>query len=224
MTPIRVVLVDDHDIVREGLRQVLQTSGDFEVVGEAGDGRNAMKVVLDQRPDVVLLDITLPGESGIDVLHRLRSALPELRVLMLSVHDDAEYVLESVRSGARGYLRKDTTPADLRAAVLAVNAGDAYFSPAVAKRLTEVLRTEHTSSPAPPRAALDMLTKREREVLALIARGLPHKEIGVQLGISARTVEAHRNSLARKLGMRSTAELTRFALESGVLIESPLRT
>ncbi|MBK6308608.1 MAG: response regulator transcription factor [Gemmatimonadetes bacterium] len=136
------------------------------------------------------------------------------------MHDDAEYVLESVRAGAHGYLRKDTTPADLRAAIRAVHSGDAYFSPAVAKRLTEVLRSE-SSVPAPAPvvvpASLDALTNREREVLAAVARGLLNKEIAGQLGISVRTVEAHRDSVVRKLGIRSAAGLTRFAMEQGLL-------
>lgn len=222
--PIRVVLVDDHGIVREGLRQVLTSGGDFDVVGEASNGEQALQVAADTQPDVILLDITMPGDSGLVVAEKLRAAVPIARVLMLSVHDDAEYVMQSVRAGAHGYLRKDTTPGDLRAAVRAVHAGDAWFSPAVAKRLTEVLRSE--AAPAPPApaatpapASLDVLTPREREVLVLVAKGLLNKEIGAQLGISTRTVEAHRDSLVRKLGIRSAAGLTRFALEQGLLEE-----
>lgn len=219
-TPIRVLLVDDHGIVREGLRQVLAADADFDVVGEASNGAQALAIAAREQPDVVLLDITMPGDSGLVVAQKLRQEVPKSRVLILSVHDDAEYVLESVRAGAHGYLRKDTTPADLRAAVRAVHAGDAWFSPAVAKRLTEVLRSE-TSMPAqqqaPTPASLDVLTNREREVLALVARGLLNKEIGGQLGISVRTVEAHRDSLVRKLGIRSAAGLTRFAMEQGLL-------
>lgn len=220
--PIRVVLVDDHDIVREGVRQVLLADGGFDVVGEAGDSIKALEVALRERPDVVLLDITMPGESGLVVLQRLRLQLPDTRVLVLSVHDDAEYVMESVKTGAHGYLRKDTTPADLRTAVRAVHAGDAYFSPVVAKRLTEMLRTEATAQSLPNAApssapSLDVLTNREREVLTLVAQGLLNKEIGVQLGISVRTVEAHRDSITRKLGIRSAAGLTRFAMEHGLL-------
>lgn len=229
---IRVVLVDDHDIVREGVRQVLQADGGFDIVGEAGDSVKAMEVVLRERPDVVLLDITMPGESGLVVLQRVRLQLPDTRVLVLSVHDDAEYVMESVRAGAHGYLRKDTTPADLRAAVRAVHAGDAYFSPAVAKRITEMLRTESAGAASPNATSagtshsssapsLDALTNREREVLKLVAEGLLNKEIGVQLGISVRTVEAHRDSITRKLGIRSAAGLTRFALEQGLLGDAP---
>ena len=226
--PIRVLLVDDHDIVREGLRQVLQADDGFDVVGEAGNAVRAMEVALRERPDVVLLDITMPGESGLVVLQRLRSQLPDSRVLVLSVHDDAEYVMESVRAGAHGYLRKDTTPADLRSAVRAVHAGDAYFSPVVARRITEMLRTGTATPSAAPSPSLsspsllspDVLTNREREVLTLIARGLLNKEIGVQLGISVRTVEAHRDSVTRKLGIRSAAGLTRFAMTHGLLSDS----
>lgn len=220
MTPIRVLLVDDHGIVREGLRQVLLADGDFDVVGEAANGVQALDIAARVRPDVVLLDLTMPGDSGLVVAQKLRQEVPNSRVLILSVHDDAEYVLESVRAGAHGYLRKDTTPADLRAAIRAVHSGDAYFSPAVAKRLTEVLRSE-SSVPAPAPvvvpASLDALTNREREVLAAVARGLLNKEIAGQLGISVRTVEAHRDSLVRKLGIRSAAGLTRFAMEQGLL-------
>lgn len=222
MTPIRVLLVDDHGIVREGLRQVLLADGDFDVVGEAANGVQALDIAARVRPDVVLLDLTMPGDSGLVVAQKLRQEVPNSRVLILSVHDDAEYVLESVRAGAHGYLRKDTTPADLRAAIRAVHSGDAYFSPAVAKRLTEVLRSE-SSVPAPAPvvvpASLDALTNREREVLAAVARGLLNKEIAGQLGISVRTVEAHRDSLVRKLGIRSAAGLTRFAMEQGLLKE-----
>ncbi len=142
MTPIRVLLVDDHGIVREGLRQVLLADGEFEVVGEAGNGADALAMALRERPDVVLLDITMPDVSGLVVAQWLRAQVPSSRVLILSVHDDAEYVLQSVRAGAHGYLRKDTTPSDLRSAIRAVHNGDAYFSPAVAKRLTEMLRTD----------------------------------------------------------------------------------
>ncbi len=220
MTPIRVLLMDDHGIVREGLRQVLLADGDFDVVGEAANGVQALDIAARERPDVVLLDLTMPGDSGLVVAQKLRQEVPNSRVLILSVHDDAEYVLESVRAGAHGYLRKDTTPADLRAAIRAVHSGDAYFSPAVAKRLTEVLRSE-SSVPAPAPvvvpASLDALTNREREVLAAVARGLLNKEIAGQLGISVRTVEAHRDSVVRKLGIRSAAGLTRFAMEQGLL-------
>ena len=225
---IRVLVVDDHAIVREGLRHVLGTVEGFSVVGEAGNGRSALELAEEQNPDVVLLDINLGGESGLDVARRLRESGTAARILILSVHDDREIVLESVRVGAHGYVRKDTTPAELRRAIRAVFDGNAFFSPPVALRLTEAL-TEVSSTatpltwPAGERSALsvaaqlEQLTNREREVLVGVARGQMNKEIGAWLGISVRTVESHRDSLMRKLQLRSSAALTRFAMEAGLL-------
>ncbi len=137
---IRVLVVDDHAIVREGLRHVLSSADGFRVVGEAGDGRSALELAEQERPDVVLLDINLGGESGLDVARRLRESRTAARILILSVHDDREIVLESVRVGAHGYVRKDTTPAELRRAIRAVFDGNAFFSPPVALQLTEALK------------------------------------------------------------------------------------
>ena len=208
---IRVALVDDHAIVRAGLRQVLEADSGFEVVGEAGTAAAAITLVRELRPDVVLLDINLPDESGLKVAEAIRQ--PGVRLLMLSVHDDREIVRESVRIGAHGYLRKDTTPADLRAAIRAVHAGDAWFSPSVARTLAEAIRDQPAAVPE----SLERLTEREREVLVRIARGLSNKEIAGELGISVRTVESHRDSLMRKTGMKNVAALTRLAIEAGML-------
>jgi DNA-binding NarL/FixJ family response regulator len=216
--PIRLLVVDDHAIVREGIRHVLQSEPDFVVVGEAGTGADALAIAARERPDVILLDINLGTESGLRVAEELRTAGSTAKVLILTVHDDREFVVESVRIGANGFLRKDTTPAELRAAVRAVAAGDAFFSPPVARQLTEVLR--EGPRPAPPTESTlppSELTNRERQVLAGIARGLLNKEIAAELGISVRTVESHRDSLTRKLQLRSTASLTRYALDHGIL-------
>ena len=210
---IRVAIVDDHAIVRAGLRMVLEADTDFEVVGEADTAADALALAREHQPDVVLVDINLPDESGLRLAEKITQAHPMIRLLMLSVHDDPEIVRESVRIGAHGYLRKDTTPADLRAAIRAVHGGDAYFSPSVARALAEALR----EGPAPVPPALERLTTRERDVLARIARGLANKEIAAELGISVRTVESHRDSLMRKTGHRNVAALTRLAIESGLL-------
>jgi DNA-binding NarL/FixJ family response regulator len=217
---IRVAVVDDHAIVRAGLRLVLEADEDFEIVGEAGTAADALLLVREHAPDVVLVDINLPDESGLRLAQQIRTACPSAGLLMLSVHDDPEIVRESVRLGALGYLRKDTTPADLRAAVRAVRAGDAYFSPSVARTLAEALRDQ----PAPVHEALLKLTDRERDVLSRIAAGLANKEIAAELGISVRTVESHRDSLMKKTGLRNVAALTRLALETGLVSgESPTR-
>jgi DNA-binding NarL/FixJ family response regulator len=210
---IRVAVVDDHAIVRAGLRLVLEADPDFEIVGEAETAAAALDLVRRERPDVALIDINLPDDSGLRVAAEITSTEPSVRLLILSVHDDPEIVRESVRLGAHGYLRKDTTPADLRAAIRAVHNGDAFFSPSVARTLAEALREQG----APVAESLERLTERERDVLTRVARGLSNKEIAADLGISVRTVESHRDSLMRKTGLRNAAALTRFALEAGLL-------
>jgi DNA-binding NarL/FixJ family response regulator len=213
---IRVAVIDDHTIVRAGLRMVLEADPDFEIVGEADTAAAALELVRRERPDVALIDINLPDESGLRVAGELRTTEPSVRVLILSVHDDPEIVRESLRLGAHGYVRKDTTPADLRAAIRAVHNGDAYFSPSVARTLAEALREQAGTTAE----GLERLTEREKDVLSRVARGLSNKEIAAELGISVRTVESHRDSLMRKTGLRNVAALTRFALESGLLPSS----
>ena len=210
--PIRVLVADDHMIVRTGIRHVVESEPDFEVVGEAASGSEALSLASRLRPDVVVLDISMPDQSGLEVAASLRSTAGPPRVLILSMHDNPEYVLESVRAGAHGYLLKDTAGTELRNAIRAVCRGESYFSPPVARRLSAAVRGEQESH-----HALDQLTAREREVLLGIVRGHTNKQIATDLGISHRTVETHRESLMRKLEIRTVAELTRFAIEAGVL-------
>jgi DNA-binding NarL/FixJ family response regulator len=210
---IRVLVADDHMIVRTGIRHVLESETDFVVVGEAGSGSEAIALTAELRPDVVVLDISMPDQSGLEVAARLHSSSAATRILILSMHNNAEYVLESVRAGAHGYLLKDTAAAELRTAIRAVCRGESYFSPPVATRLSAAVRGEYDTTSS----GLDLLTGREREVLRGIARGRTNKEIAAELGISHRTVETHRESLMRKLQIRTVAELTRLALESGII-------
>jgi RNA polymerase sigma factor (sigma-70 family) len=214
---IRVLVVDDHAIVRQGIRQVLEDADGFVVVGEAGDGTAALAAAALHLPDVVVLDVSLPGETGLEVARRLKRALPATRILMLSVYDNTEYVLEAVRAGADGYLLKDSSPADLRDAIRAVHAGESAFSAATARQLNAGLRQEAQRREKEDRLA--QLTSREREVLRLIVDGRTNKETAATLGISHRTVETHRENILRKLGVRSVAELTRLAIETGMLRE-----
>lgn len=211
--PIRVLVADDHMIVRSGIRHVLESESGFEVVGEAESGGEALALTSELKPDVVVLDISMPDQSGLEVAARIREDPGSARVLILSMHNNAEYVLESVRAGAHGYLLKDTAATDLREAIRAVCRGESYFSPPVASRLSAAVRGEHESR----HPELSLLTGRERDVLLGIARGRTNKEIAAELGISHRTVESHRESLMRKLQIRTVAELTRFAIAAGIV-------
>lgn len=213
--PIRVMVVDDHAIVREGVRRVFAGLGDFTVVAEAGDGETALALAETHEPDVVLLDLTMPGLSGLEVTARLKQRAAGTRVLILSVHDHPEYVLRAVRAGAHGYVLKDATPEHIREAVRTVHGGSEYFSPPVAAQLSAALRGEIEVEQR--QGLVERLTPREREVLVEIANGRSNKEIGATLGISPRTVETHRESLIRKLRIRTVAGLTRFALETGLV-------
>jgi DNA-binding NarL/FixJ family response regulator len=214
---IRVLVADDHGVVREGIRHVLEGEPGFEVIGEAANGADAMVLAESLRPDVVVLDISMPGESGLALAARLRERVPGTRVLILSMHDHPEYVLESVRAGAHGYLLKETAATELSRAIRAVEAGAAFYSPPIARQLSDAVRSEL----ARERRSSDLgtLTPREREVLRGVAQGQTNKEIATALGISHRTVETHRESLMRKLRIRTVAGLTRFALELGLVGE-----
>jgi DNA-binding NarL/FixJ family response regulator len=213
--PLRVMLVDDHALVREGLRHVLGATRDIEVVAEAGDGDEALRLAEESHPDIVVQDLSLPGTGGLELTAQLRARLPTVRVLILSVHDHPEYVLGAVRAGAQGYLRKDTSPAELRDALRAVARGESYFSPPIARHLTAAVRGESVEVDQANR--LERLTPREREVLAGIAGGETSRAIAQRLGLSPRTVESYRESLGRKLDIRSVAGLTRFAVEVGLV-------
>jgi DNA-binding NarL/FixJ family response regulator len=211
---IRVLVADDHTIVRSGIRHVLESEPGFTVVAEASTGGEALELASSLHPDVVVLDISMPGESGLRVAAELRRRVPETHVLILSMHDNTEYVLESLRAGAHGYLLKDTAATELRDAIRAVRRGESFFSPPIASRLSAVVRGDAAESSA---GALGQLTARERQVLVGVAQGHTNREIATQLGISHRTVETHRESLMRKLGVRTVAGLTRLALEAGLV-------
>lgn len=210
---IRVLIADDHAVVREGIRQVLGTDADFEIVGEAVNGSDAVSLSSQLEPDVVVLDLSMPELSGFDAAERIRSAVPATRMLILSIHDHEEYVARSIRAGAHGYLRKDSSPAELRAAVRSVGQGKSYFATAEARAL---FASPDSNALSPQPGGLAELTSREREVLLEIARGRSNKEIGAQFSISVRTVESHREAVMRKLGIRGTAALTRFAISHGL--------
>lgn len=211
---IRVVIADDHAVVREGIRALLQSTPGIDVVGEAADGLQALELVRSLNPDLLVLDLSMPEKPGMEVTRELRADGVELAILVLSMHDAPEYVLEAVRAGADGYILKDAGPAELREAVHAVSSGEEYFSPQVTRQLSVAVREEMAREQK--RARLDHLTPREVEVLERVAAGKTSREIAEEFGISPRTIETHRESLMRKLRARNAADLTRFAVEAGL--------
>ncbi len=208
--PIRILLADDHSMVRQGFRRILEAQAEFEIAGEACDGRQAVELAEQLRPDVVVMDVAMPGLNGIEATRRICESSPRTRVLALSMHRDSVYVREILRAGARGYLLKDAFDADLVAAVRAVARGEGYIAPAVADSVLVDYR-QHVTDP------VDLLTPREREVLQLIAEGKTNKEIASLLNLSVYTVDAHRGRIMEKLNLHSTGELVRFALRKGII-------
>lgn len=211
---LRVVIADDHTVVRQGIRGVLEGVDGLVVVGEAGDGDRALALTRELGPDVVVLDVNMPGRTGLEVAGALRDEGSGTRVLMLSMHDDPEYVLQAVRAGADGYVLKDVAPSELRDAVKAVHEGREYFTARVTQQLSVGLRKEIEAEHL--RMRLESLTPREREVLLLVADGLTNREIGDRLDISPRTVETHRERVMGKLRIRTVAGLTRFVVQHGL--------
>jgi DNA-binding NarL/FixJ family response regulator len=209
----RVLVADDHAVVRTGLRHILEATAGITVVAEAGDAESALRLAREHRPDVVVLDVSMPGPSGISVIPAIRRDVPDARVLVLSMYDDPEYVDESRRAGAHGYVLKDTATVELRAAVAAVLAGDRYFFTPPAPRAAAPERTLHDATSADASEAPLPLTTREQQVLVRVAAGATSKQIAAALGVSPRTVETHRESIARKLGISSVAGLTRYVIE-----------
>lgn len=215
MERIRVLLAEDHTIVRKGLRALLEGVASIEVVGEAADGREALAQVEQSPADVVLMDLTMPGLSGLEATRQIKERFPQVRVLVLTMHADEEYIFQVLRAGASGYLVKQAAPEELVAAIHAVYQGASFLSPTISKRvIDEYVRRAEEGVVTDP---YDKLTPREREVLQLIAEGHSNREIAEQLTISIKTVESHRAHLMEKLDLHNTAELTRYAIRKGLI-------
>jgi two-component system, NarL family, response regulator LiaR len=209
--PIRILVVDDHAVVREGLRSFLELQEDFEVVGEAADGEEAVTAAERLRPDVVLMDLVMPGLDGVGAMQRLREQLPSCRVIVLTSFADDDRLLPAVQAGAAGYLLKDAQPSELARAVRAAHAGEALLDPTVAARLVDAIAQAPGSEP-PQR-----LTPRERQVLELIGRGLSNKLIARELEISEKTVKAHVGHLLGKLGVDDRTQAALYAVRAGLI-------
>ncbi|MFQ6013859.1 MAG: response regulator [Anaerolineae bacterium] len=215
MSKIRVLLVDDHAIVRAGLRMLLQAQPDVEIVGEAGKGTEAIQMVRELRPDVVLMDITMPDMDGFQATRKIKALEPETAVLALTIHEGEEYFFEMLNAGASGYVPKKAAPTELVSAIRVVHRGDVFLYPPLAKALvSDYLRRVESGK---ERESYDGLTKRQRQVVKLIARGCRNQEIADLLVISVKTVERHRENIYRKLNLHSRVELVKYAIQKGLI-------
>lgn len=210
---IRLVLADDHPVVRKGIRSCL-TSPDLEIVGEAVDGLEAVAKVKELKPDIVLMDIDMPKMSGLDATRQLRKENPEVRVLILSIHSNKQYVLQIIQSGAQGYVLKDASPTDLVKAIESICSGEAFFSPDISQIVLNQYLAEATSGDE--ESGTGRLTSREREVLSMIAEGQSNKEMASKLGVGVRTIETHRERVMDKLNIHTVAGLTKYAIANGI--------
>lgn len=209
---ISVLVADDHGIVREGLARLLGAEPEIRVCASAADGREVLEQTARERPDIVILDISMPVMGGLETLERLRAAHPEVKAILLSVHGEPSFIQSAVALGAEGYVLKNGPVSELLEAIRSVMRGGRYFSPPVAREIVDQLR-----APGRAQGPFAALSSRERQVLQLIAEGLSAKEVAARLSISAKTVEAHRTSMMRKLGLRKATELVRYALRHGLI-------
>jgi DNA-binding NarL/FixJ family response regulator len=212
MNPLRILLADDHVLVRAGIRTLLDQLPGVTVVAEANDGREALQLAAKNHPDLAILDVAMPVLNGLEATTRLRQQFPSLRVLVLSMHANEEYVHQAFRAGAAGYLLKKSAVAELEAAIRAVESGKTYLSPALAQRVSLKSRSAGEAEKSP----LERLTSRQREILQMIAESRTTKEIAAELGVSAKTVEFHRAELMKRLNLRDIPALVRFAMQSGL--------
>jgi DNA-binding NarL/FixJ family response regulator len=214
MEPVRIVLADDHILVRQGLRRILEEMADLEVIGEAGDGLELLKLLQEIAPQMILLDISMPNLRGIEAIHEIKAVHPEVKILILTMHKDREYLYQAVSAGANGYLLKEDAYAELSAAIETIRRGKIYISPLLSEDMADDWAQTYRGKNKLPYEP-DNLTIREREVLKMIAEGKSSKEIAELLFISVRTVERHRANLMDKLSLRKTADLVKYAIQKG---------
>ncbi len=210
---MRVIVADDHTLVRAGIRALLEAIDEVEVVAETGDGREALNLIEEHRPQIAVLDITMPGLNGLEVAQRSPRVSPETKIILLSMHADEGYVAQALRTGVAAYLLKDSAAPELSLAIRAVRRGDLYLSPAISRQVVESFLRGEKPLPDP----LDALTARQREILQLIAEGRNTKEIAMDLGVSAKTIETHRAQLMDRLDIHDVPGLVRFAIRSGLI-------
>lgn len=210
---VRVVVADDHHIVREGIVRILEDSADCEVLAEAADGVAAVERALELKPDIVVIDLTMPRLSGLDAVRRIKDGLPGVRILVLTVHEDEEYIVPIIKAGASGYLVKDSASKELTDAIRALAGGGVYFGP----QATRILAEQYQRPPQLAEDPYGSLTDREREVFHLVVEGKTNKEIATVMGISAKTVNNHRTNMMGKLNLHNTADIVRYAARKRLL-------
>jgi two-component system, NarL family, response regulator NreC len=215
MKSVRILLADDHTVVRKGLRMLLENHAGFQVIAEASHGREAVALAEEHRPDVVVIDVAMPMLNGIEAARQISSKLPHAAVVFLSMHSDEGYVLKALKAGARGYLLKDSAEHDLIKAVAAVSQGKSFFSPAISKMLVEDYVRQMQERKLED--SYDLLTTRERELVQLLAEGKNNKDVANLLNLSLHTVETHRSNIFQKLNLHSGAELILYAIRKGVI-------
>ena len=213
--PIRILLADDHTVMRNGLRLLLERQPNLKVIGEAADGREAVNMAASQEPDVVVMDIAMPHLNGVEAARQIAMRSPQTAIAILSMHSDESYVIRSLKAGARAYLLKDSAEADLIEAIHAISAGKSFFSPAVSRILKEDYVRQLGKVDAED--TYELLTNREREVLQLVAEGRTNKEVAGMLNVSITTVETHRTHILQKLGLHSIPELILYAVRKGII-------
>lgn len=215
MNKTRVFLADDHRILREGIRTLLQREPNIEVVGEAGDGKEAVDKVTQLIPDIVLMDITMPGINGLEATRQIKKKTPQVKVLILTMHETGQYLSQMLQAGASGYVVKTTSTSDLISAIKAVHQGDMYLYPSIARMLVEDYL--HKVKTGEEKTSYEGLTNRERQILAYIAEDKKNKEIADLLGITVSTVQSHRTNLMDKLGAHDRTELVKYAISKGII-------
>lgn len=213
----RVLIAEDHALFRAGLRALLNSEADLEIVGEVQDGKEAVRMATSLTPDLILMDLNMPGSHGLGAIGEIRKRVPDMRILVISMHKTDEYIQEALRNGASGYILKESGPDELLMAIRTVLAGKVYLSPDVSERVVSGLLSGSPRDSSDATTPLDTLTAREREVLKLVAEGHGNKHIANYLNLSVKTVEKHRSSLMHKLNLRNAATLTAFAISNGII-------
>lgn len=213
MSKIKILIADDHKILRQGIRSLLSSQGDFEVIGETSDGPETLKETFKLKPDVVLMDIGMPNLNGFEATRQIKKKLPEVKVLVLTMYQDDEYVLQALQSGASGYVLKDVAVEELVSAIRAVNNDQYYLSPSISRTVIDAYLRKTEKGEREPS---DLLTAREREIVQLIAEGYTNKEIAAKLYISVKTVDAHRSHIMEKLDIHDVAQLVKYAIRKGI--------